>query len=389
MNGSANYDVIVIGAGASGLMCAGAAGRRGRRVLVLEGAARAGNKILVSGGGRCNFSNRLVGPDHYLSENPHFCRSALSRYSPQDFCALLDRHHVRRHEEAGGKLFCDDGSKMVLDALLSECREAGVKIHTDVKIRETGAGFRVATESGEFSAPALVIATGGISWPGLGASGFGYDIARKFGLNVVSSRPALVPLVFDAEGRRKFGGLAGLSVQARVSCGDAVFEDSILFTHRGLSGPAILQISSYWREGDAVAIDLLPQMRLEESAARWKTEHPKAELKNLIGALIPKRLVERLLEKSRPVNQIGERELKEISEKFHGWQIIPAGTEGFEKAEVTRGGVDTEEISSKTFEARKVPGLYFIGEVLDVTGWLGGCNLHWAWASGHCCGFCC
>ncbi|MGD9872882.1 MAG: NAD(P)/FAD-dependent oxidoreductase [Kiritimatiellia bacterium] len=385
MTKSEKYDVIVLGAGASGLMCAAAAGRRGRKVLVLEGTEHAGSKILVSGGGRCNFSNAEVGPEHYISANPHFCRSALSRFSPGDFCALLGRHHIRWHEEEYGRLFCDDGAKSVLDVLLSECREAGVTIRTGIKIKKLDPGFHVA----EFRASLLVIAAGGKSWTRLGATGFGYEIARQFGLNIITPAPALVPLVFDAAGRKRFGALAGLSARARVSCGDAVFEDDILFTHRGLSGPAILQISSYWREGLAVTIDLIPQARLEELAARWKKEHPKAELKNLLGEIIPKRLVQCLLENSRPVNQIGERELEDIAEIFHRWKIVPAGTEGFEKAEVTRGGVDTAEISSKTFEARKAPGLYFIGEALDVTGWLGGYNLHWAWASGHCCGLCC
>ncbi len=389
MTAAAGYDVIVLGAGASGLMCAAAAGARGRRVLVLEGAPKPGNKILVSGGGRCNFSNVNAGPEHFISANPHFCKSALSRFSSHEICALLDRHHVRWQEEDGGRLFCRDGSKKMLDALLAECREAGVVIRTDAGIREIGAGFRVAAECGEFHAPSLVIATGGRSWPQIGASGFGYDVARQFGLKVISPRPALVPLVFDAAGRRAFGGLAGLSVRVRVSCGDAVFEDDMLFTHRGLSGPAVLQISSYWREGEPVAVDLLPQMRLDEAFPVWKKDHPRTELKNLVGRHVPRRLAHCFLGGLPPVNQMGEGELKKISERFHNWKIVPAGTEGFEKAEVTRGGVDTTELSSRTFEARKVPGLFFIGEVLDVTGWLGGFNLHWAWASGRCCGQCC
>ncbi len=386
---SEKYDVIVLGAGASGLTCAATAGRRGRKVLVLEGAQKPGNKILVSGGGRCNFSNSDVGPEHYISGNPDFCRSALSRFSPGDICALLARHHLRSHEEEYGRLFCDDGAKCILDALVSECRAAGATIRTGCRIRQIAGGFRVSTDDAEFAAPALVVATGGKSWAKLGASGLGYEIARQFGLNIIPLAPALVPLMFDAAGRKRFGALAGLSVRGRVSCGDAVFEDDILFTHRGLSGPAILQVSSYWREGRAVTIDLIPKVRMEEIAARWKIEHPKAELKNLLGEFIPKRLVQCVLENSRPVNQISERELADIAEIFHRWEIVPSGTEGFEKAEVTRGGVDTAEISSKTFETRKVPGLYFIGEVLDMTGWLGGYDLHWAWASGHCCGLCC
>ncbi|OGT34031.1 MAG: hypothetical protein A2W28_02720 [Gammaproteobacteria bacterium RBG_16_51_14] len=385
------FDVVIIGAGAAGMMCALTAGQRGRKVLLLEGSARVGRKILVSGGGRCNFTNLRVGPENYLSGNPHFCKSALMRFSPHDFIQLVERHGIRYHEKTLGQLFCDDKSSQIVHLLLAECTASGVTIRTGCPILgiDKKQVFLVQTESATCTADSLVIATGGLSFPKLGATGFGYAIAGQFGLAVLPREPALVPLTFTSADRQRYQGLSGVSTLANVSIGDTMFMGKILFTHKGLSGPAILQISSYWTPGATLTIDLLPHLHLEDEIIRWQSLRPRAGLRTLISEHLPKRLVCCFLDphaQARPVNQIDEQGRKAVAGLFHHWQIEPAGTEGYLKAEVTRGGVDTNELSSKTFESRKVPGLYFIGEVLDVTGWLGGFNFQWAWASGHCAG---
>lgn len=383
-----NFQVVIIGAGASGLMCALAAGRRGRRTLLLDHADRAGKKILVSGGGRCNFTNQSVEPGNYLSNNPHFCKSALGLFKPSDFITLLKKHGVAYQERTQGQLFCKGSSREIVDLLLKECRMAGVTIQTKRTVEkiEKAGHFKVITNMETYEAESLVIATGGLSMPEAGATGFGHSVAKRFGLKVLPCRPGLVPLTLSRRDMKRLEGLAGVSVDTEVSRGKQSFREAVLFTHRGLSGPAILQISNYWLPGDEIIINLLPGIGLAEKIREWRRERPKAHLSNLIGGLLAKSLARQLLGPSRdnkPVNQYNEKELKEAAEIFHQWRVLPSGTEGYGKAEVTIGGVDTDEISSKTFEARRVKGLYFIGEVLDVAGWLGGYNLHWAWASGR------
>ena len=391
MTNMAKESVVIIGAGAAGLMCALTAGQRGRKVLVLDHAGRVGEKILISGGGSSNFTNLYLDSEHYISGNPHFCKSALSRFSQHDFISLVEKHGVSYHERKSGQLFCDGESREILSFLLEECRIAGVRIQTKCKIRkiEKEHCFTVKTNSGEYVTESLVVATGGLSMPEIGATGFGYKVAEQFGLNLVSSQPGLVPLTLSKTDLNNFGDLSGISVGAVVSCNEKSFRESILFTHRGLSGPAILQISNYWQPGDEVVIDLLPDLDLVQTIKQWQTERPKAELKTLMGELLTRRLAHRLMElwyHNKPVNQYSEKEINEIAAIFHKWHIMFSGTEGYKVAEVTRGGVDTEDLSSKTFEARNVKGLYFIGEVVDVTGWLGGYNLQWAWSSGFCAG---
>jgi hypothetical protein len=386
-----SYEVIIIGAGAAGLMCALAAGQRGRKVLVLDHADQVGKKILISGGGSSNFTNLYLDSEHYLSGNPHFCKSALSRFSQYDFISLVEKQGVSYHERKSGQLFCDGKSKEILGFLLEECRIAGIRIQTKCTIRkiERKQYFTVKTNSDEYATESLVVATGGLSMPEIGATGFGYKVAEQFGLNLVPSQPGLVPLTFNKDDLKNFSDLSGISVDAAVSCNGQFFREFILFTHRGLSGPAILQISNYWQPGDEVVIDLLPDLDLVQTIKQWQNERPKAELKNLIGELLTRRLAHRLMElwyHNKPVNQYSEKEINEILAIFHKWHIVFSGTEGYKVAEVTRGGVDTDDLSSKTFEARNVKGLYFIGEVVDVTGWLGGYNLQWAWSSGFCAG---
>lgn len=386
------YDVVVLGAGAAGMMCGLTAGRRGRKVLLLDHSPRAGQKILVSGGGRCNFTNLEAGPDHYLSDNPHFCKSALSRFTPRDFIRLVEKHGVAYREKASGQLFCDDRARRIVDLLLAECKAGGVVIQTGCPVKqiEKKKVFRIQTDAATVTAPSLVVATGGLSYPQTGATGFGHGIATQFGLAVVPCRPALVPLSYQAADAARYGGLSGISITAAVATGGTAFTDAILFTHKGLSGPAILQLSSYWEPGRPITVDLLPHLRLEDAIIQWKSGRPKAELKTLLREHLPERLVHQFLElhgqPGRPVHHLSERDAKAAARIFHHWQIRPRGTGGYGKAEVTRGGVDTRELSSKTFESRKVPGLYFVGEVLDVTGWLGGFNFQWAWSSGHCAG---
>ena len=375
------YDCIVVGAGAAGLMCAFEAGKRGRRVLVLERATRIGKKILISGGGRCNFTNLHCQPRNFLSQNPHFAKSALARYTPADFIALVEKHKIPYHEKTLGQLFCDHSSTQIVAMLESECRSAGVKITVNAQIREVrrDTSFVVRTDSAEYRAAALVVATGGLSIPKLGATGFGYDLARQFGLNIVPPRPALVPLLFHANDRKRYSDLAGVSADVIATADENSFREKMLFTHRGLSGPAILQASSYWREGEPIRIDLAPGLDatqpIREAAARNSVVAEKA-----LHAFLPKRLAERWLQHHPPKSWTNAT-LELFERELHAWQVYPAGTEGYDKAEVTAGGLDTAELSSKSMESRNVPGLFFIGEVVDVTGHLGGFNFQWAWSS--------
>jgi len=380
------FDAIVLGAGGAGLMCAFVAGQRGRRVLLLDHADAPGKKILISGGGRCNFTNLNAGPEQYLSANPHFMKSALRRYTPSDFLALVERHGIAWHEKTLGQLFCDGSARQIVAMLLAECDQGGVtlRLQSPVSSVEHGDGrFRVASGNAGFEAPALVIATGGPSIPKLGATGFAYDLARRFGLKVAEPRPALVPLTLGGD-EVLFRELSGVATEVIARAGKVSFREAALFTHRGLSGPAILQVSSYWRHGEEVAIDFFPG-----AASGWlaqaKRERPKARFKSLIGSLLPERLAATLADRIGLDGDLGnlpDRRLAEAEARLSDWRFRPSGTEGFAKAEVTAGGISTVELSSQTMESRKVPGLYAIGEAVDVTGWLGGYNFQWAWASG-------
>jgi predicted Rossmann fold flavoprotein len=382
-------DVIIIGAGAAGLMCAMEAGRRGRKVLVLDHAGIAGRKIRASGGGNCNFTNIETGPEHYISQNPGFCKSALSRFTPGDFIALVEKHGIKYHEKEYGQLFCDGGSEAIIKMIRKECSEAGVQIHLNCRVSGINKQefFIITSGGGNFVSEALVIATGGLSYPKLGATGFGHRIAEKFGLRVTPLRPALVPLTFNRKDAAIFSELSGITVKAMVSCNNKSFYGNILFTHKGLSGPAVLQISSYWDKGDAVHIDLLPDADIREYLIEKRQS--RMEMKNLLARYFPKRFIQKwcdLYISSKPVCRYAEKELEDVIGRLKCWEIRPAGTEGYGTAEVTLGGVDTDELSSKTMEAKKVQGLYFIGEVIDVTGQLGGYNLQWAWSSGWAAG---
>jgi len=376
-----HFDALILGAGAAGLFCAIEAGKRGRRVAILERAERIGKKILISGGGRCNFTNIHCTPDNFLSADPHFAKSALARYTPADFIALVQSHRIPFHEKMLGQLFCDRSAAEITGMLEEECRAAQVQIFCNTKIRKVSrAGeFIVETEEQEFRAPALVVATGGLSIPKMGATSCGYDLARQFGLKIVSPRPALVPLVFHAGDCKRYSELAGVSVEVIASFGKEKFRENMLFTHRGLSGPAILQISSYWREGQPIRIDLAPGLDATAPVREAKTRS-EAAARAAFQKFLPKRLATRWLDFHTPASWTNPA-LAALEEQVHGWPIAPAGTEGYEKAEVTAGGVDTRELSSKTMESRKIPGLFFIGEVVDVTGHLGGFNFQWAWAS--------
>ena len=376
------YDAIVIGGGAAGLMCAIEAGKRGRRVVVLEHAERCGKKILISGGGRCNFTNLHTQPENFLCGNPHFAKSALARYTPADFIALVEKYGIRYHEKKLGQLFCDRAAQDIVTMLEAECREAGVKILRSCRVRDVSSadGFNVGTSNGEFRAPALVIATGGLSIPKIGATAFGYEIARQFGLKLVNTAPALVPFVLGGKDREDWCDLAGLSADVNARAGEATFREHFLITHRGLSGPAMLQISSYWTPGETIHIDLAPE-RAVTRGVQPGSERTGVAVRVGLKEVLPQRLATRWLELHSPRSWSNES-LAQFEKEIHDWQIMPAGTEGYEKAEVTSGGVDTEELSSKTMEARKVKGLFFIGEVVDVTGHLGGFNFQWAWASG-------
>lgn len=382
-------DVVIIGAGAAGLMCAIEAGKRGRSVLVLEHAGSVGKKIAVSGGGRCNFTNTDARPENYLSTNPNFCKSALARYTPADFVALVGKYNIRYHEKKLGQLFCDGSAREIIDMLLAECALAGVEIRLNCDVRkiEKGSSFVVETNEGKYESERLVIATGGLSIPKIGATDFGYRIARQFGLRIQETRPALVPLTFAANKLEELKELSGVSIDALARCNKMEFRENVLLTHRGLSGPAILQISSYWKSGDILSLDLLP----EKNAFSILEGKQKSEigLVNLLAQHLPRRFAHAwcaLYGNSKPLNHYANEELKEIACRLNDWQLAPDGTEGYKKAEVTFGGVDTNDLSSKTMEARHVPGLYFIGEVVDVTGHLGGYNFQWAWASGFAAG---
>jgi predicted Rossmann fold flavoprotein len=385
------FDVVILGAGAAGLMCALKAGQRGRRVLLLDHAKSVGPKILISGGGRCNFTNLEIAPERFLSANPHFCKSALSRYTQHDFIAMVERHRIRYHEKTLGQLFCDGSARQIVDMLLAECAAAAVDVRPGNRVTEISRAdrFRIETDRGSFGAPALVLATGGLSIPKMGATGFAYDLARRFGLAVIEPRPGLVPLKLADATLDLVEPLAGVSLDARVSHGRQSFRESILFTHRGLSGPAILQISSYWQKGGTLALDLAPALEVENFLADRKRTRPKAELRSVLAEVLPTRLAHALAEAGAfagPIANLPDRGLKAMAERIKCWQVRPTESEGWSKAEVTVGGIDTAGLSSRTMEARNVPGLYVIGEAVDVTGWLGGYNFQWAWSSGWCAG---
>ena len=392
VSGARDSQVLVIGGGAAGLMCAVTAGYRGKTVTVLEGSNRCGKKILMSGGGRCNFTNTGTGPGNFLSRNPHFCKSALARYRPADFIDLVERHGIAYHEKELGQLFCDDSSKQIVKLLLDECDWAGVHIATGVAIRSVrfaGNRFEVETAQGIYRAEKLVVATGGLSIPSMGASGLGYSIARQFGHALVETRAGLVPFTLSGKPLEQYAELAGVALPIAVRVGGTEFRNALLFTHRGLSGPAILQISSYWNLGEAIEIDLLPGRDAGTELLALQQQGHKAELKTVLAEWLPKRLAQLLCTvffSNKPVNQYKHAELRDIAFALQHWRITPSGTEGYRTAEVTLGGVDTEGVSSSSFESKHQPGLYFIGEVLDVTGHLGGYNFQWAWASGHAAG---
>jgi hypothetical protein len=381
------YDAIVLGAGAAGLMCAIEAGKRGRRVLVLEHVEKIGKKILISGGGRCNFTNIHCTHANFLSENPHFAKSALARYTPADFIALVEKHKIPYHEKTLGQLFCDRSARDIVHLLEEECMAAGVKIRTNVRVREVRRDdeFIVRSEDAEFCAKVLVVATGGLSIPKMGATAFGYELARQFGLKIVEPQPALVPFVFANEDRENYCDLTGLSAEVVAATDGARFREKMLITHRGLSGPSMLQISSYWKPGDPVTLDLAPKQDVTRDLRAHAAGRTTTALKAEVRKVLVQRLADRWTDLHLPKNWTNHA-LEEFERALHSWNVTPAGTEGFEKAEVTAGGVSTAELSAKTMECRRVRGLFFIGEVVDVTGHLGGFNFQWAWASGYAAG---
>lgn len=390
-------DVLVIGAGAAGLMCAATAGYRGRKVVVVDMGKKPGRKILISGGGRCNFTNQNASPENYLCQNPHFVKSCLSRYSSQDFIDLVDRHGLDYHHKTLGQLFCDNSAQDIVDILMTECDWTGVDVHLRsevISIQANDQGYSVQTSAESYQCQSLVIASGGLTMPKLGATPIGYKIAEQFDLNVLPTTAALVPFTLHDHDKARFDGLSGISIPTVVSGEDGTsFKENILFTHRGLSGPAILQISSFWRAGQAVTINLLPEYDLAGFIEDMRTTQGQKSLKNTLATILPKRFVETVTEHNeipdKAINQLSHSEIKQISSYLHQWQIKPNGTEGYRTAEVTLGGVDTDELSSKTFEAKKAKGLFFIGEVTDVTGWLGGYNFQYAWSCGVACGQAC
>lgn len=391
---SESFDTIIIGAGAAGLMCALTAGYRGRSTLVLDHANKVGKKILMSGGGRCNFTNLNTTPKHFRSANPPFCISALNRYTPADFVELVERHGIDYVEKAPGQLFCGDDfkSKAIVQMLLTECEWAGaeVRINTSIeKIDTKSNGFELTTSNGRIRCESLVIASGGLSVPTMGATGFGYDVARQFGLDLLPTRAGLVPFTLHPEQKQHFAPLSGVACDVAVSCGRQSFREPMLFTHRGLSGPAMLQISSFWEPGDKLTIDLFPGLPVANELVQYRVKQPQNTVLHWLNKHLPKRVAQTLSEMHQwlePIQSYGNQQLEHIEQQLREWTIKPAGTEGYRTAEVTLGGVDTRGISSKTFECQSVPGLYFIGEVLDVTGELGGFNFQWAWASGYCAG---
>ena len=385
------FDVVVIGAGAAGLFAAMRAGQRGRRVLLLDHADEPGKKILISGGGRCNFTNLGVVPERFLSANPHFARSALARYTQRDFVALVEKHRIAFHEKTLGQLFCDGSARQIVAMLLDECAAAGVDLRLRHRVTDITRGdrFSIATDHGAFSAEALVLATGGLSIPKMGATGFAHEVARRFGLPIVAPRPGLVPLTFDGATLDLMRPLAGVALPVVARCGGTAFPEAMLFTHRGLSGPAVLQISSYWRAGEAITLDLLPGGEATTLLLAAKRARPKAEARTILADLLPQRLAQALAAAHLPpriMGEIGDADLKRLGALLKAWRVEPAGTEGYAKAEVTLGGVDTAALSSKTMVAKDVPGLFVIGEAVDVTGWLGGYNFQWAWSSGWAAG---
>lgn len=392
-----NVDVVIIGAGAAGLMCALVASQRGRSVLVIDHANKVGKKILMSGGGHCNFTNIYCEPSNFISENANFCKSALSRFTPYDFIALVNKYNIPHHEKKLGQLFCDNKSKDILEMLLHECHSSSAKIRTHcsvTNIKSLDNHFEVKTNLGQTTCQSLVIATGGLSIPKMGATGFGYQVAQQFKLDVIPTHAALVPFTADKITLEKLSALSGSSLLVNVSCNNMSFKENLLFTHRGLSGPAILQISSYWQQGDCLEINLLPELNLLQILEDKKRSNPKAELKTILAQFVTKNMAQTLLQlwfpdstfANKAINQFSNAELNSIAKKFHCWQFKPNGTEGYRTAEVTLGGVNCNEISSKTMQTNKQKGLYFIGEVLDVTGHLGGFNFQWAWASGAAAG---
>ncbi len=393
MTPASHHDAVVIGAGAAGLMCALAAGRRGLRVLVVDHANKVGKKILMSGGGRCNFTNTGTTPANYLSANPHFCKSALARYTPWHFIELVERHRIAYHEKELGQLFCDESSKQIVAMLLAECADAGVEIRTHCaieRVEHTDAGrFRLDTAQGRFEAASLVVASGGLSIPSMGASGFGYQLAQQFGHAVLPTRAGLVPLTLSGKHAERLHDLAGVALPVEARCNGASFRNFMLVTHRGISGPAILQISNYWQPGDDLRLDLLPGTDIDALLRDWQRQRRDSELKTLLAEVLPKRFAQRLCEHwvgSKPLRQYTPRELDGIAALLRDWPLVASGSEGYRTAEVTLGGVDTDGISSTTMMSKALAGLYFVGEVVDVTGWLGGYNFQWAWASGHAAG---
>jgi hypothetical protein len=371
------FDVVVLGGGAAGLMCAMRAGQRGRKVLLLDHAEKVGKKILISGGGRCNFTNLDARPEAFLSANPHFCKSALARYTQHDFIELVNKHRIAWHEKTLGQLFCDGSARQIVAMLLDECAAVGVAVRVAHKVTrvEKADRFTVATDHGDFSAESVVLATGGLSIPKMGATGLAHEVARQFKLRVTETRPALVPLTLSVP------EISGVSLDVEARCGRATFREALLFTHRGLSGPAILQISSYWKPGQEIVVDLLPDLDAASFLKERKRTRPKAELRTILAEILPQRLAQSLAPEGIMANQ-RDRDLETLASRLKVWTFTPNGTEGYAKAEVTLGGIDTDGLSSKTMEAKKVPGLYAIGEAVDVTGWLGGYNFQWAWSSG-------
>jgi hypothetical protein len=384
---SHEFDAIILGAGAAGLMCAIEAGKRGRRVVVLDRAEKVGKKILISGGGRCNFTNLHCTPANFLSENPHFCKSALARYTPADFVTLVEKYNIPYHEKTLGQLFCDRSARDIVHLLEQECQDAGVRIVPNADVREVRRSdkFVVHTESADFVAPALVVATGGLSIPKMGATGLGYEIARQFGLKIVATRPALVPFLFGEADRKNYCDLTGLSAEVTAYANGSSFREKMLITHRGLSGPAILQISSYWKPGTSIVIDLAPDRDITRGLRAEPSGRNILALKSELRRVLAQRFADRWVDLHLP-NAWTNHSLEEWEHAAHAWQVTPSGTEGYEKAEVTAGGIDTNELSTKTMESRKVARLFFIGEVVDVTGHLGGFNFQWAWASGYAAG---
>lgn len=388
-----SYDTVIIGAGAAGLFCASLAGQAGLSVLVLDNGKKVGRKILMSGGGRCNFTNMYIEPSAYLSENPHFCKSALARYTQWDFIELVQKHNIAYHEKTLGQLFCDDSAQQIVDLLLTECQKGkvSVRLRSEVtQIEKTDVGFAVFVDGKTITTPSVVIASGGLSMPGLGATPFGYKVAEQFGLPVLPTRAGLVPFTLHKPQLEQLSQLSGVAIPAIVTAKNGTsFKENILFTHRGLSGPAILQISSYWQPGEYVSINLLPNTDLESFLQEKRQEHPNQSLKNTLSRLLPKRFIEIMIENKQlpdiSLTQLSNERITQIATLLQKWQVQPNGTEGYRTAEVTLGGVDTRTLSSKTMEATKVKGLYFIGEVVDVTGWLGGYNFQWAWSSAYAC----